>query len=86
MCIAIPARVISVDGLLAEVERYGQRLQVSLALLSDPVAPGDFLILQAQRFAVEKIDAAGAEAAYRLFDEALVPFMDNPEPLGHGAP
>lgn len=71
MCIAVPARVLSVDGLVAEVERYGERLQVSLLLLDQPVAEGDHLILQAQRYAVEKLDAAAAADAYRLFDQVI---------------
>lgn len=71
MCIAIPARVVAVDGLTAEVERFGERSSVSLFLLAEPVAAGDYLILQAQRFAVEKIGPAEAEAAWRLFAEVL---------------
>ena len=73
MCIAIPAKVLSVDGLLATVERYGERLTVSLALLSEPVCPGDYLVIQAQRFAVDKMDQETAAKAYRLFDALLAP-------------
>ena len=69
MCIAIPARVIKVCGLNALVERYSEQLEVSLLLLEEAVAPGDYLILQARAWAVEKITAAQAREAYRLFDE-----------------
>ena len=69
MCIAIPARVIQVCGLNALVERYGEQLEVSLLLLEEAVAPGDYLILQARAWAVEKITIAQAREAYRLFDE-----------------
>ncbi|MEZ5578441.1 MAG: HypC/HybG/HupF family hydrogenase formation chaperone [Candidatus Competibacteraceae bacterium] len=55
MCIAIPAQVVEIHGASAVVERYGERLEVSLLLLQDEVAVGDFLILQARAFAVEKI-------------------------------
>ncbi len=71
MCIAIPARVTAVTGHTAEVERYGERLEVSLALMCEPVAVGDYLILQAQRFAVDKIAPEAAAEAYRLFEEAF---------------
>jgi hydrogenase expression/formation protein HypC len=69
MCIAIPARVIEVRGLNALVERYGEQLEVSLMLLGEDVAPGDYLILQARAWAVEKISADAAQEAYGLFDE-----------------
>lgn len=71
MCIAIPAKVLSVDGLLATVERYGERLTVSLALLSEPVRVGDYLVVQARQFAVGKMDEVMAAEAYRLFDSFL---------------
>ena len=69
MCIAIPAQVVEVHGTSAVVERYGERLEVSLLLLQDEVAVGDFLILQACAFAVEKIAPEEATEIYRLFDE-----------------
>lgn len=68
MCVAIPAQVVSCDETHAVVERYGERLEVSLLLLDDPVAPGDYLILQARAFAVRKIDAEEAREIYSLFD------------------
>ncbi|KAB2934148.1 MAG: HypC/HybG/HupF family hydrogenase formation chaperone [Candidatus Contendobacter sp.] len=71
MCIAIPARVVELRETSALVERYGERLEVSLLLLDDPVAPGDYLIVQAQTFAVRKIDPDEAMEAYRLFDEII---------------
>ncbi|NMQ17929.1 HypC/HybG/HupF family hydrogenase formation chaperone [Candidatus Competibacter phosphatis] len=69
MCIAIPAQVIEVRDASAVVERYGERLEVNLLLLQDEVAVGDFLILQARAFAVEKIEPEQAAEIYRLFDE-----------------
>jgi len=68
MCVAIPAQVVSCDETRAVVERYGERLEVSLLLLDEPVAPGDYLILQAQSFAVRKIDAEEAREIYSLFE------------------
>ena len=70
MCIAIPARVLEVCGMNARVERYGEPLEVSLLLLADEeVAPGDYLILQAGAWAVEKIAPEEALEIYRLFEE-----------------
>ncbi len=79
MCLAIPSKVVSVDGARALVERYGERLTVSLTMLLEPVEPGDYVIVQARRHAVQKLDAESAEAAFRLFDELaemLAPDMD----------
>lgn len=71
MCIAIPARVIETDGQTARVERYGEELTVDLTLMPEPVAVGDYVVIQARRFAVTKVDAAAAEESYRLFDEII---------------
>ena len=69
MCLAIPSKVLAVDGLQAVVERYGEKLVVSLAMLSEPVDVGDYVIVQAQRHAVERLDPATAKETLRLFDE-----------------
>lgn len=71
MCIAIPAQVIEVRETSAVVERYGERLEVSLLLLEEPAALGDYLIIQAQTYAVRKIDPAEALETYRLFDAII---------------
>ena len=62
MCIAVPAEVVSIDGPTALVDVYGKRFVVSLMMLSEQVAPGDFVALQAQRYAVAKIARDDAEA------------------------
>jgi hydrogenase assembly chaperone HypC/HupF len=71
MCIAVPAKVLAVDGHFARVARGREELQVSLALLDDVVAPGDYLVLQAQRYAVARLDAGEAAECLRLLAEAL---------------
>lgn len=70
MCIAIPALVLTVRGMQARVERYGEQLDISLLLLVDQeVAPGDYLLLQAGAWAVEKISREEALEIYRLLEE-----------------
>ena len=71
MCIAIPAKIIAIDGLSAWVERYGECFQVNLMLLDEAVSSGDYVIVQARAYAVEKLSEAQAQEAYRLFDEFL---------------
>jgi hydrogenase expression/formation protein HypC len=69
MCIAIPAQIVEFRGANALVERYGERLEVSLLLLSESVAVGDYLIIQARAYAVEKVPPEEAREICRLFDE-----------------
>lgn len=71
MCLAIPSRIVAIDGQMAEVECFGQCRSVSLMLMNEPVAVGDFLVVQAGAFAVEKVDAAAAAEALAFFSEAL---------------
>jgi len=66
MCLAIPARVISLDGDQATVDLDGIRKAVSTCLL-DEVAVGDFVLLHVG-FALERIDPVEAEVTLRLFD------------------
>jgi len=69
MCIAVPAEVISINGPMALVDVYGERFVVSLMMLSETVQPGDFVALQAQRYAVSKIAREDAHAARRFFED-----------------
>jgi len=69
MCIAVPAEVVSIDGPTALVDVYGERFVVSLMMLSETVQPGDFVALQAQRYAVSKIAREDAHAARRFFED-----------------
>ena len=71
MCVAIPSRVVEIGNSTATVERFGERLVVSTLLLPDPVELGDYVILQARRYAIEKIGAAEAQQSLALFREWL---------------
>ncbi len=72
MCIAVPAEVVSSDGMTALVDVYGDRFTVSLAMMSEPVAAGDFLAIQARRYAIDKVAPDEAHAA-RTFFESVFP-------------
>lgn len=67
MCLAIPAKVISVNGASALVTIEDVEYQASLLLL-DNVNPGDYIMLHAG-FAIEKVDAKEAEETLRLLNE-----------------
>jgi len=67
MCLAIPAKVISVDGSNAMVSIEDVEYKASLLMLDD-VRPGDFVMLHAG-FAIEKVDPEEAAETLRLLNE-----------------
>jgi len=67
MCLAIPAKVISVEGSRALVVIEDVEYNASLLLLED-VRPGDFVLLHAG-FAIEKVDPEEAAETMRLLLE-----------------
>jgi len=64
MCLAIPARVISVEGASALVSIEDVEYTASLLLLAD-VNPGDYIMLHAG-FAIEKVDPEYAAETMQL--------------------
>ena len=67
MCLAIPAKVIKVDGPVALVSIENVEYTASLLLLEN-ITPGDYVLLHAG-FAIEKIDPEEAEETMRLLME-----------------
>jgi hydrogenase nickel insertion protein HypA len=55
MCLAVPSKIISIDNLIATIDVYGARKQVSLMLLPEEPRIGDFVLVHAG-FAIQKID------------------------------
>ena len=68
MCLAIPAKVISVDGASAKVSIEDVEYTASLLLIDD-VKPGDYIMLHAG-FAIETLDEASALEIRDLLTEA----------------
>ena len=83
MCLAVPGKVLSVDGgdpafRTANVDFCGIRKTVNLAFAPDAV-PGDFVLVHVG-FAISTVDAEEAERTYgylkqigALEDEGLAP-------------
>ncbi len=67
MCLAIPAKVISVEWPSAVVAIENVEYKASLLLLED-VAVGDYVMLHAG-FAIEKVDPEEAAETLRLLNE-----------------
>lgn len=71
MCLAAPSRVIEVGDGMAVTECFGQRREVSLLLLTEDVAVGDYLLIQAGGFAFERVEAERAAEALALMQELM---------------
>ena len=56
MCLAAPSLVLEVHNGMALTECFGQRREVSLLLMNEPVTAGDYLLIQAGGFAFERIE------------------------------
>jgi hydrogenase expression/formation protein HypC len=72
MCMAVPSRIVAIDGTNATVEAFGTQRQTSLILLDEDVAVGDYLILAAGgSFAAEKVPEAQAREALDYLAQVL---------------
>lgn len=70
MCLAIPAKVISVNEFTALVTIEDVEYTASLLLLDD-VKPGDFIMLHAG-FAIQKVDAREAAETLKLLQDEVL--------------
>ena len=68
MCLALPAKVMQIDGDTAVVSLGGVKKQISLALV-EGVTLGDYVIVHTG-FALSRLDPAEAERTLELFREA----------------
>lgn len=71
MCMAIPSRIIGLAGEMATVEAFGEQRSVSLMLMNDEVALGDYLLVQAGGFAYERVEHKVAQEALRIFGQVV---------------
>lgn len=71
MCLAVPSRVVAVDGDSAIVDTLGSERRVSLLLIDEPVAVGDWVLVQLGRFATERLDEDRAREALALIDSVV---------------
>ena len=69
MCLAVPMRVVTIDGDVAICEIDGVRREANLMMIDD-VAIDDYVLIHAG-FAIEKLDEGEAEETLRLMREVL---------------
>jgi hydrogenase expression/formation protein HypC len=67
MCLSIPAKVLSVDGVIAQASVGGAIVQTSLHLVDD-VNPGDYVLIHSG-FALQKISEQEALETIRIIEE-----------------
>lgn len=67
MCLAVPARMVARNDLLATVEVSGVTREVSLMLLPDAKV-GDYVLVHAG-FAIQTVDEEEARRTLELFEE-----------------
>lgn len=67
MCLAVPLRVVALEGTLAEVEVGGVRRQVSV-LLTPEVKVGDWVLVHTG-FAISVLNEQEAQETLKLFAE-----------------
>lgn len=65
MCLAVPSKVISINDMMATIDVYGARREVSLLLLPEPVSIGDYVLVHAG-FAIQRLEQEAAEDALNL--------------------
>jgi len=68
MCLAVPGKVVKVEGNQAEVDFGGVLRKVNVSLVES--APGDWVVVHAG-FAIEKMDEEEAQETLRLWSELL---------------
>jgi hydrogenase expression/formation protein HypC len=67
MCLAVPVRIVSIEGTEAETEIAGVRRRVSIALTPEAKI-GDYVLLHTG-YAIGVIDEAEAEETLKLLEE-----------------
>jgi hydrogenase expression/formation protein HypC len=82
VCLGLPGRVVEIDGSLASVDFFGTRRPVSLRLLDEPVAPGDFVLNHAG-FAIRRIPSEEIGEMVALYQRLMeLAEQDEPSPIG----
>jgi len=68
MCLAAPARVISISDSIATVDYGGVETKCRLETLTEEVAVGDYVLIHTG-FAIRRLSPEDGEETLRLFDE-----------------
>ena len=67
MCLSIPARIVSINGSMAEVSAGGTIFKAGIHMIENAKV-GDYILLHAG-FAIQKISESEAEETLKLLEE-----------------
>jgi hydrogenase expression/formation protein HypC len=71
MCLGIPMRVQSIDGLVARCEAKGVEREANLLMLSpEGIEVGDYVVVHLG-YAMDKVSPEDAAAAWEIYDQLL---------------
>ena len=71
MCLAIPMKIVTIDGFNAHCEAKGVKRDVSLFMMQDDaVEVGDFVMVHVG-YAIQKMTPQEARSSWELFDQIL---------------
>jgi len=76
MCLAAPAKVISISDNEAVVDYNGVRTTTRLDTLTEPLAPGDYVLIHTG-FAIRRLSAEDGEETLKMFDELAESLNDS---------
>jgi hydrogenase maturation factor len=68
MCLTVPCRCVAVDGVVATVARGSETIDISLVLMEEPIAIGDWIAVQAQRYGLRRLDPDEAAEIVKLYE------------------
>jgi hydrogenase expression/formation protein HypC len=68
MCLAIPGKVVSIEGNIAVIDFGGVQRETNISLVE--VKPGDYVIVHAG-FAIQAVDELDALETIKLWEELL---------------
>jgi len=83
MCLAAPARVISISDNVATVDYGGVETKCRLETLTEEIAVGDFVLIHTG-FAIRRLSPEDGEETLRLFDELAASLAEDaarPKPV-----
>jgi hydrogenase expression/formation protein HypC len=70
MCLGVPGKVLSIDGLVATVDFFGVRKELRLDIVDEPVTVGDY-VLNHVGFAIRRIPPEEVQETLALFEQIL---------------
>ncbi len=71
MCLAIPMKVMEVDGFNARCEAKGVQREVSLFMMQgEDISPGDYVMVHVG-YAIQKVSEVDAQSSWEVIDQVV---------------